>query len=185
MWLQIGRCGGYKARGLQEQRDGGWRITTWPEGKDAPQNNYWVNEGVFFNPRSDMPPNHTEWQKASFGAPEDSIDESEKNAVLELIQKWDAQMGSPPWTIARRPGELLRTGSENDPSQYLTMQKRKNPAKRARTTLSSVKREMLEPRLTESVRNTMGSEPAPVIDKPFAGSRKVPALVMPTSQRGW
>jgi hypothetical protein len=46
MWLQIGRCGGYKVRGLQEQRDGGWRITTWPEGKDAPQNNYWVNEGV-------------------------------------------------------------------------------------------------------------------------------------------
>jgi hypothetical protein len=39
-----------------------------------------------------MPPSHTEWQKASFGAPEYNVDESEKNAVLELIQKWDEQI---------------------------------------------------------------------------------------------
>jgi hypothetical protein len=72
---------------FQEQRDAGWRITTWPEGKDKPQNNYWVKEGVFFRPRPDIPPSHTEWQKASFGAPESNVDESEKSAVLELIQK--------------------------------------------------------------------------------------------------
>jgi hypothetical protein len=59
----------------------------WPEGKDKPQNNYWVKEGVFFRPRPDIPPSHTEWQKASFGAPESNVDESEKSAVLELIQK--------------------------------------------------------------------------------------------------
>ncbi len=92
MWIQTECCEGYKVRGLQEQREAGWRITTWPEGKDEPQNDYWVKEGVFFRPRPDMPPSHTEWQKASFGAPEDSVDESEKNAVLELIQKWDAQI---------------------------------------------------------------------------------------------
>ena len=92
MWMQTGCCEGYKVRGLQEQRDAGWRITTWPEGKDEPQNDYWVKEGVFFRPRPDMPPSHTEWQKASFGAPEYNVDESEKNAVLELIHKWDAQI---------------------------------------------------------------------------------------------
>jgi hypothetical protein len=44
------------------------------------------------------------------------------------------------------------------------MQKKTNPAKSARTTLSSVKREMLEPRLTESVREALGNEPAPVVE---------------------
>jgi hypothetical protein len=56
MWMQTGCCEGYKVLGLQEQRDTGWRITTWPEGKDEPQNDYWVKEGVFFRPRPDMPP---------------------------------------------------------------------------------------------------------------------------------
>jgi hypothetical protein len=51
MWMQTGCCEGYKVCGLQEQRDAGWRVTTWPEGKDKPQNNYWVKEGVFFRPR--------------------------------------------------------------------------------------------------------------------------------------
>jgi hypothetical protein len=60
-----------------------------------------------------------------------------------------------------RQAELLRTDSANDPCEYLRMQKTNNPAKRARTTLSNVKREMLEPRLTESVRNALGNEPAP------------------------
>ena len=92
MWIQTGCCEGYKVRGLQEQRDAGWRITTWREGKDAPQNDYLVKDGVFFRPRSDKPASHTEWQKASFGAPEDGVDESEKKAVLELIQRWDAQI---------------------------------------------------------------------------------------------
>jgi hypothetical protein len=68
--------------------------------------------------------------------------------------------------------ELLRTDSANDPCEHLTMQKRKNPVKSARTTLASVKREMLEPRLTESVREALRHEPAPVVEKPSAGSRK-------------
>ena len=53
------------------------------------------------------------------------------------------------------------------------MQKTKNPAKSARTTLSSVKREMLEPRLTESVRNALENEPAHIVEDSSAGSRKV------------
>jgi hypothetical protein len=55
----------------------------------------------------------------------------------------------------------------------LTMQKKANAAKSARTTLSSVKREMLEPRLTESVREALRDEPQPVVEKPSAYSRKV------------
>jgi hypothetical protein len=62
------------------------------------------------------------------------------------------------------------------------MQRKKNPAKRVRTTLSSVKREMHEPRLTESVRNALGMNSRPGVEKPSADSQKVPALVAPTSQ---
>jgi hypothetical protein len=51
------------------------------------------------------------------------------------------------------------------------MQKKTNPAKNTRTTLSSVKREMLEPRLTESVREALREEP--VVEKPSAYCRKV------------
>jgi hypothetical protein len=65
------------------------------------------------------------------------------------------------------------------------MQKITNPAKRARTTLSSVKREMLEPRLTESVREALRDEAALVVEKPSAGSRKVPAPITPTSKKRW
>jgi hypothetical protein len=65
------------------------------------------------------------------------------------------------------------------------MQKKTNPAKGARTTLSSVKREMLEPRLTESVREALGDEGPLVVEKPSAGSRKVSAPVTPTSKRRW
>jgi hypothetical protein len=53
------------------------------------------------------------------------------------------------------------------------MQKTKSPARSARTTLSSVKREMLEPRLAESVREALRDEPQPVVEKPSAYSRKV------------
>jgi hypothetical protein len=69
--------------------------------------------------------------------------------------------------------ELLRTDSENDPCQHWTMQKNTNRAKSTRTTLASVKREMLEPRLTESVREALKEEPAPVVEKPPAHSRKM------------
>jgi hypothetical protein len=81
--------------------------------------------------------------------------------------------------------ELLRTDSATDPCEHLTMQKGKNPAKSARTTLASVKREMLEPRLTESVREALRDEPALVVEKPSAGSRKVSAPVTPTSKGRW
>ena len=67
----------------------------------------------------------------------------------------------------------MRTDSENNPCQHWTMQKKTNPEKSTRTTLSSVKREMLEPRLTESVREALREEPAPVVEKPSAYSRKV------------
>jgi len=53
------------------------------------------------------------------------------------------------------------------------MQKKTNAAKSARTTVSSVKREMLEPRLAESVREALRDEPQPVVEKPPASSRKV------------
>ena len=53
------------------------------------------------------------------------------------------------------------------------MQKKTNPAKSTRTTLSSVKREMLEPRLTESVREALRDEPQPVVEKTSAYSQKV------------
>jgi hypothetical protein len=52
------------------------------------------------------------------------------------------------------------------------MQKKKNPAKSARTTLSSVKREMLKPRLTESVRDALAAEPRPLSKKPLLVPRK-------------
>jgi hypothetical protein len=53
------------------------------------------------------------------------------------------------------------------------MQQKKNKAKSARTTLSSVKREMLQPRLAESVREALRNEPAPIVEKPSAYRRKV------------
>jgi hypothetical protein len=69
--------------------------------------------------------------------------------------------------------ELMRTDSANDPCEHLTMQQKKNKAKSARTTLSSVKREMLQPRLAESVREALRNEPAPIVEKPSAYRRKV------------
>ena len=81
--------------------------------------------------------------------------------------------GQRSWISIKMRCELLRTHAANDPCEHLTMQKTKNPAKSARTTLSSVKREMLEPRLTESVREALRDEPEPVVQKPSAYSRKV------------
>jgi hypothetical protein len=48
------------------------------------------------------------------------------------------------------------------------MKKRKNPIKTARTTISSINREMQKPRLTESVRNAG-------IDRAAPGGKKLPA----------
>jgi hypothetical protein len=52
------------------------------------------------------------------------------------------------------------------------MEKKKNQ-RSARTTLASVKKEMLEPRLTQSVRDALRDEPAMVVEKPSAFSPKV------------
>jgi hypothetical protein len=63
--------------------------------------------------------------------------------------------------------EPLRTDSAHDSCQYFRMKKkRKNPIETARTTLSSVKREMQKPRLTESVRNDRRDQAAPVVQIP-------------------
>jgi hypothetical protein len=48
--------------------------------------------------------------------------------------------------------------------------KKKNPIETARTTISSIKREMQKPRLTESVRNDGIDQAAPVAEEPPARS---------------
>jgi hypothetical protein len=52
------------------------------------------------------------------------------------------------------------------------MEKKKNQ-RSARTTLASVKKEMLEPRLTQSVRDSLRDDTAMVVEKPSAFSPKV------------
>jgi hypothetical protein len=53
------------------------------------------------------------------------------------------------------------------------MQMKKKPAKRLRTTIASVKREMLKPRLTASVRDALGYGSEPVVEKSSTSPRKV------------
>ena len=53
------------------------------------------------------------------------------------------------------------------------MKKRKNRKETARATISSVKREMQKPRLTESVRNDGRSQTAPIVDEPPACPERV------------
>jgi len=53
------------------------------------------------------------------------------------------------------------------------MMKKKNLKESARTTISSIKREMQKPRLTESVRKGGGGEPNPVVEKNPARSQRV------------
>jgi hypothetical protein len=98
MWMQTGCCEGYKVRGLKEQREGGWRITTWPEGKDKPENCFWVKDGVFYKAGLYIAPSHTEWQRAEIGPLDTDVKDEEKFAVVTLIDKWDAQISpsSPP-----------------------------------------------------------------------------------------
>jgi hypothetical protein len=92
MWMQTECCEGYKVRGLQEQRDSGWRITTWPEGKDFPGKQHLVKDGVFYKLNPDTAPSPTEWQKARFGDVDLDVDPTEKQAVLTLVKKWDARV---------------------------------------------------------------------------------------------
>ena len=57
----------------------------------------------------------------------------------------------------------LRTDSTHDSCQYLgMMKKRKNLIENAKVTISSIKREMQKPRLTESVRNGRRDRAGPV-----------------------
>ena len=75
--------------------------------------------------------------------------------------------GSPDWSRACRPYELLRTDSAQDRCQYGGMKKkRNNPRESPRTTIASIKREMQKPRLTESVRNDGRDQVAPVAEQP-------------------
>jgi hypothetical protein len=53
------------------------------------------------------------------------------------------------------------------------MHKKKNPIRTARTTIASVKREMQQPRLTESVRNAGIDQDAPVAEEYPARPEKV------------
>jgi hypothetical protein len=55
----------------------------------------------------------------------------------------------------------------------MTMEKRKKRKALARTTISSVNREMQKPRLTESVRNDGKDPAASVATKPSTRSEKV------------
>jgi hypothetical protein len=92
MWMQT-ECGeGYKVRGLREDRDAGWRITTWPEGKDQPENEHLVKDGVFYQALPGISTSPTEWQEASFGDVNRAVDPAEVKAVLALIEKWDLQI---------------------------------------------------------------------------------------------
>jgi hypothetical protein len=88
VWMQIESCGGYKIRGLQEQRHDGWRITTWPEGRNKPEKHYWVKDGVFYKAGLHIAASQTEWQKASLGPVDNAVPDEEKAAVLKLIGKW-------------------------------------------------------------------------------------------------
>jgi hypothetical protein len=70
--------------------------------------------------------------------------------------------------------ELLRTDSGQDWRQYCGMLKKKsNSRQSARTTIASVKKEMQQPRLTESVRNYGKDQGAPAAEKPLARSARV------------
>jgi hypothetical protein len=62
--------------------------------------------------------------------------------------------------------ELLRTDSEQDWRQHCGMLKKKRNSKEsARATIASVKKEMEQPRLTESVRNDRRYQPTLTADK--------------------
>ena len=91
MWMQTGSSLGYKVRGLQVEKGDGWHITTWPSGHDTQGQVYWVKDGVFYKP-SDKGPSRTEWPRASFGPIDTNVSAEEKDAVLNLIHGWDAQI---------------------------------------------------------------------------------------------
>jgi hypothetical protein len=94
MWMQTGCCEGYKVRGLQEHKNAGWIITTWPEGNDQCGNEHLVKDGVFYKVKTGTSSSATEWQKARFGDVDLNVDPAETKAVLTLIQKWDARISA-------------------------------------------------------------------------------------------
>jgi hypothetical protein len=60
--------------------------------------------------------------------------------------------------------------------------KKKSRIEIAREIVSSVRREMDKPRLTESVRNGFSARAAPTVEKPAARSARARVLVLPGSR---
>ena len=77
--------------------------------------------------------------------------------------------------LSKRNCEPLRTDSARDPCNIFgMMNKKKNRIEIAKKIISSVKKEMQKPRLTESVRNDARDHAAaPVAEKPPARSERV------------
>jgi hypothetical protein len=75
--------------------------------------------------------------------------------------------------VRKRTCEPLRTDSAHDPCHILKMDKKKNRLEIASRIISSVKREMQRPRLTESVRNGGRDQAAPVVGDPRVRSERV------------
>jgi hypothetical protein len=89
-------------------------------------------------------------------------------AILHRVP--DPHLSSRLADLSKWSGEPLRTDSANYPCQYLGMMKRKGSAETARKIPASVKREMQNPRLTESVRNARRYQAALVAEEPPAHS---------------
>lgn len=94
MRMFTGIFGGYKVVGLQERREDGWRIRTWHEGKNVPEHGYWVKDGQFY--AIDMPLHSFDQQRTMVGENVGgSVPLAEREAVLHLIAKWDAELDQP------------------------------------------------------------------------------------------
>jgi hypothetical protein len=72
MRLFMGHCGCYKSSALKERGKAKWRVRTWSGGK---AHDYWVENGQFH----------------IIGATGDgSVARAEREAVLNMIAKWEA-----------------------------------------------------------------------------------------------
>jgi hypothetical protein len=80
---------GYRVSGLQEREDDGWRIATWPEAAGASEKHYWVKDGQFHTVNVATTPSLTEWQSASAGDIDTTVEPKEREAVLNRIASWD------------------------------------------------------------------------------------------------
>jgi len=71
MRLFTGQSGCYKVTALKERTEAGWRVRTWSDGKVGPAHDYWVENG-------------------QISAISGTGDSSEREAVLNMIAKWEA-----------------------------------------------------------------------------------------------